>query len=723
MARAQFGGAQDNSSLFAAFYNEYERRNEQLAQNADQRARADQQAQDQDEINKWKSGAISDDEFLAYAQERAKDPLNNPSDTTYWRQAIRDVKASVKQRQVNEGAQSIINGIYNGTKSYGDLLAYYQNARKGLLPNDPLYQDITDQMNSVRRQMATSRGSGSGGSTKAINQTIDGLQYISDVIKSASDQFDAGHDTATVGIIQKDGSVRYQTIQIRNPDGTPTADMQALDQQALDTWDQLAKAHTAKGDLSAAGSDLAKKATYISSEIQPRNTIGPQNQMAALYQSLQSAVANAANSIDPSSAWWQVQAVNSQIQQWSANLNTHTEYGKAPSEKQASQNPELNAASRKYGVANAAQDQTTSDFAAKAKTLAELSTAMSAPDEKTGAVIQQAIKGLFAGADPTSDSAKTATNIFQGGAAILSGIAAGTYALTYTSQDGYAWRPLKTIAQGPDVNGVPQYSVVPVDAKGQPIFNPDKGYGLVHTSIDINGKAVPVLAEATQINVYNGQIVTKDTKIPKGESATQMTQVSLPDPGTGQNHFWYQDPSSGMWSRDGLSSSAPSPLPYQGKDLGGAQKIANDLGLDPTGAYFVTAHGALSHGYGVLAGQDWFLASQQDSRAKAQQASLDRVAQGPQHGFTATQGVPQGLDTVKQTVNSLGFGDASSIGKRPISLQSQEFALPNVPNVTAPQINLPKLNLPSLSSLPQHVAPTPTFSPSLGRDMRGGVLQ
>ena len=733
MSRASFGGAQDLSSLFASFYNAYESNLAQQANNASNKARSDQQAADQNEINQWQSGAISDDEFLAYAQARAKDPNNEASDTTYWKQAVRDVNASVKQRKVSDGAQKIMEGIYAGKKSYGDLLNYYKSVQKGLRPNDPLYGQVGDQIASVEKaiyqeRLSASR-SASGSATQAINSQIDGLQALRDIIGSASDQFDSGATTATIGIPQANGSVKYQTVVIRNPDGTPTADMKALDQQALDTFDQLSKAHIAKGDFSAAASDLSAKAKYVTGEIQPRNTIGPEQQMGHLYKALQDAVYNAGNGMDPAGDWWQVREVANQIHSWQATVNN----APANSDAMKRANPELAAIPETAGQAKSSDQQTTSDFAAKAKALADLATVMSAPDKNTPGALQQSLGVLFAGTDPTSTTSTTAGAIFAGAANVYAGIASGAYALTYTQKDGYAWKPVVNVPIGPGPDGAPQFSQVPVDpATQKPTFDPSKGESLAYTSVEVAGHAIPVLAQASTVDVWNGKIVGPDNKPPSGQSATTMVQVSLPDPTTGDPHIWYQDPNSKGWTRDGFTSSAPAPMPFQGKDVVGAQAIANAKGLDPNGDYFTSAHGVMAHGYALIGGQDWFQNAQANATQKGLNAANARVAAGPQHGFTQSQGVPD-LAPLKQMVSDLGIGNLDTLNVRP-SLQKAQFPdmnpvdVSNVPH----NIAVPSLNLRLPSGLPR-TAPNPTLpfpsgptmplAPPNGFDVRGGVLR
>lgn len=149
MGRASFGGSQDLSQLFAALWGQYEDRLESLAERAADRATSEQTAKDNDTIDKWQQGELTDEEFLAYVAERLVAEADDPERLTYWKRIQRDAEKSILQEEISDTAEDIIDDINAGKRTYGDLLNFYKAQQKKLRPSDPLYKELADQIEQV----------------------------------------------------------------------------------------------------------------------------------------------------------------------------------------------------------------------------------------------------------------------------------------------------------------------------------------------------------------------------------------------------------------------------------------------------------------------------------------------------------------------------------------------------------------------------------------------
>ncbi|MGH8542836.1 MAG: hypothetical protein ACREX3_04175 [Gammaproteobacteria bacterium] len=154
MGRIAFGGSQDLSGLFAQLYNQYEDRLTTLAERSARRADEAQAATDADTIDRWQQGELTDEEFLEYARQRVEESGDDPEENTYWKKVLRDAEKSILSEQITDTAEDIIDKIQAGTATWSDLRNYYLRERKKLRPSDPLYDQISDQIEQVDDRVA-----------------------------------------------------------------------------------------------------------------------------------------------------------------------------------------------------------------------------------------------------------------------------------------------------------------------------------------------------------------------------------------------------------------------------------------------------------------------------------------------------------------------------------------------------------------------------------------
>ena len=723
MARENFGASQDLSGLFAGYYQQYESQQETLANRASNRALDQQAAADNDMIDQWKSGAIDDKQFLAYAQRRAKDPNNQPDTTAAWKQTVRQVQGTVKSHQVEDAARSIMDGIRNGTRSYGDLLGFYTRQLSGLKRNDPLYEDILGQIDQVKNAIASGRGAGGSGgrrrsgkaaATKFLNAQIDAIQAAQDAIKQASDAFTKGQSVASVTMVDRNGKLVTRDLNVAGPNGAPSADMHSLDLQMLDLFDALSKAHLAKGDHSAAINDQVARGKWITNQIQPRNTVAPEQQANALFASGIDLVKNAANSSDPLGQWAQVQEWANTVHQWQQRLNHYIiDTPNAVSGAARRANPELRT-SKTVVEGAASTDLTTSDFAGKAGALNDLATAIETGDPSNLGILLDGVFGTKN--DPATDATKTQLTKLLGAALnTVTGQANGTYRMVYTPTEGYSWVPVQNTVVGQNPDGSPLMNAIPLNpATGKPLLDPQKGEQLTQVLADVDGVTRPVLAVSAPVMLLNGQVLTSTAGLNAADKAkvNTVSAVFLTD-STGNAHYWYQ--LSDGWYRDTVdpSKAQPLPAPFEGNNIRAAQSFATQLGLDPTGtAYFNPATIALSpKGQQATDSEDWY--------DKAQTAYQRQQAQ---EARSRAQGVALRGHAVsvfgKQDQNSLASGLGSLMGSLPSNLNSLAQAL-NIRTLadigTAPAPSLPPIPTPSTDTQAREGG-SPTPDPYVGLD-------
>jgi len=129
MGRASFGGAADYSGVFAGLYNQAASERKQQIDNAMNEAKRVAQAEDEDMIDRWKKGLVSDNDLLGRLAMRRDEAMDDVDKSAFaslydeYKELIADDKAAVKYKD-NPGA----------------LAAYYEKKAKGLNPNSAGYR-------------------------------------------------------------------------------------------------------------------------------------------------------------------------------------------------------------------------------------------------------------------------------------------------------------------------------------------------------------------------------------------------------------------------------------------------------------------------------------------------------------------------------------------------------------------------------------------------------
>lgn len=811
MGRVSFGGSQDLSQLFAALYGQYEQRLTDLAERAARRAEEEQAAADSDAIDRWQQGEMSDDEFLAYAAQRIEETgEDEPGQNAYWKRVLRDAEKSIKAEQISDTAEDILDRIEAGKATWDDLKRFYTRQRRGLRPNDPLYEQLSDQIEEIDDRIAQNRtegafarvdylfrsgsitgsqagaqlralaqqykqndparywqllaqaadleryggtygsgGSGGSGGSSArsanLDSLIDAYEGQKYRIDSVSKQFESGATTGTFTYENANGKVVTEEVLLRNPDGTPSAAMEALDDAQLATFDRLIRAYDRKGDRSQRDLRIQDKADYITLHIQPRNTIGRENQAQHLTSALSSAIDAAGNSDDPTLGWRRVQRIAAKVERWHHYLNRTTGYEFGKGSEATAENPELGAANRREVQTIASpEDQTTGEFQLQADALLEVARGLTAAQSAEDlAGIQPSLVALMGeyGAEAFMERAAATVDL-------VVGIPEGRYVRAYVPGQGLVFTPTATTMTtviGP--NGQPVSSPVnrPVDAQGNPLWDESKGQQGQLVMAEINGHVEPVWAVSEQaFFIGNRQVdantwasfqaargkVTNQSEsaefearygVAATESGQAYQQMLVPmDDGGAQ--VWYFDPTSQKWFKNRVSKYGGVPIPFVGVNGRKAQEIASKMTrpdgtpLDPTGkAYFNATVVNAREKQAFREGDDWYRASQESARQEFRTEQRQQLAKGfASERFALNDQSGGSVDLLRGTDNRIGqilSKSAQQVGislttptrapqtRLPQGISTPRFNLAEIKpvNVSIPRITLPKINLPRIS--------------------------
>jgi hypothetical protein len=816
VARASFGGGQDLSGLMASYYNQYESHLESLANQADTRARQDQAAQDNDKIDQWQSGELSDAEFLAYAKTRAADPNNDPSDTTQWNKAIRNVQAAIKQTYISTKSQEIMDGIQKGTRTYTDLLKFYQLQQKGLKTSDPLYVTLNKSIEDTKTQIDTnyiqggmervqyqfqakqltgrqagsqlralaaryktndpakyyqilesalqmeqygngfyrtsssgggsSSGSGGGstgsGAEAAVKGHINNEEATRKLYEAVSDQFNDGETVASVNVVDANGKVVSRDVTVRDASGNPSSAMTAIDHAYLDSIDaeqrslvQLQNAPTRyykngnpipRADQSTKIAELSKKrADWITGQIQPRNTILPDQQANALRSGLSKVIFDAADSSDPAAAWAGVKSMAQQIINWNSTVN-------ATIKAEEARHGLIKGADMPQGstlVGKAQEDRTTGKFLGAS--LAGLAQMVIAAGEPANAG-KDVSAGILAAAQELGMS-DDETTLLMAGVSTVQGQNSGAYQLFMipNASGGVepTWLPVSqpVVSYAPD--GTPRLADTPIP------MNPKTsapylvaGQAVAPVIVDVAGQARQAFGITQSVDLNgDGEILNSSVPGTSDQKVSTGSRMFLPD-ANGQSHAWYQ--TSAGWHRDNLGNVA-IPLPYSGEHPRDAQTVASTT-LDPkTGkVYDPTGHAFDAGIQAAWAGQDWYGAMEKASKSDQTQVKIQTglfLKTLARRGTNENAGMFQGGGAPNP--QKFGIRTLSDLAapSKPVSfgMQKTQFADFRMPKITlapvAPvNVNLPNLNGNTLAGIP---LPTGTTSQHIAYDSLGGMIR
>lgn len=165
MARSNFGGGGDYSSLFGSLYSQAKALKEQQ-----------QDSRDKDAYDRWKNGLSSDEQWLDYIQARVDATAGDkdPTDHQHWIQLQRQYVVSIADSQA-EYAYS------EGDASINELIAYYQGRLNRLQEDSDEYRQIKGHLNQlVDKRDSDDLSTGA----QAIMSKIDrGLATYEDLLK------------------------------------------------------------------------------------------------------------------------------------------------------------------------------------------------------------------------------------------------------------------------------------------------------------------------------------------------------------------------------------------------------------------------------------------------------------------------------------------------------------------------------------------------------------
>jgi len=670
MGTSRFGGAADFSQVFAALYSNYTRELEDRARAALAKERDERRNRDQDTIDRWEKGEITDEEFLAYANERIadSDARSDEDEATYWRKALRSAEKSILADDISETAEDIVDRIESGTGTWEELADHYRTQMRNLRPNDPLYKQLDDEVNKVEdriRDNATAGelerieydvkrgalsgpeaaaqiraiaeryktsdperyyqllsgaldfeqysasgggggggstgggGGGGGGSTASLSSTIDALDGWSDRLESLSEQFEDGVIVGQITVENEDGSISTEEVLLRNPDGTPSTQMQAVDQEFLSTVDQLEAAYIEKGDRSAAGAQANRRMQFVTDHIQPRNTIGPEQQAAALFQTGMGLVRGAAESDNPAADWQAVEQWARRVAVWEGRVNVTTRTTGARREftdEELDRNPELK--QTRYTtetISKPAEERTTGEgkFTSQAAALRVLAQGITtAKDGDAARALEEALDVFMGGDDsPIALATRSAGSSFiddlSVAVEVVRGQEAGTVVRVLLPDGSMAWMPLSTTndiqwtATGPV--SVPRNTILDPQTR-QPIT--EQGQTLQAIMVERDGRIETVVAIADlfyQNADDPGDVLGEEAYLglsPEDRGKYQQYQgIMVPTPRGEQ--VWIK--SGDLWYRNRVTEYGGVPIPFAGRNAREAQQFATQAGWDTSG--------------------------------------------------------------------------------------------------------------------------------------------
>jgi len=581
VARFSFGGAQDLSGIFADMY-----------RIGDAQAARERAAEDQNVINQWETGEISDEEFYAYAESRIAEAADDPEERSQWEQILRNAQQTNEGEVIQDTAEDIMDGIEDGTRTWDDLLNYYKSVRRTLKPSDPLYREVSEQMDQVEDRKrdnevaatygsidyrfrsgqisgaqagkelralaerykandpqkyyellgqaldletgaalpagASRGGSGGGSGGSGLKDTIDELKGFEDRLLSLARQARDGQRVGSITVPGADGLPVTESLVLLNKDGTVTGDLRALHEQTLLVYDELESALLADGKDGEAGTIAARRATFITDYVQPANTISKERQWERLVSDFVATVGRADQASSPAMAWRDIQKQAERLARWGSRLNTRT----------TSTDVEKRADDEKVRenpeLAAAARRQTTSEETDVLRRLSPDFTDEVIPQiEAIMAAVSSddpaAILAAFEGLPEDSPLADAAPAMAQI-RTIQAGLIDGSWEYAMHPELGVI--PVEMIREqtgiGPDGN--PVYNTIPLlyGNDGNLIYDPQRAE-LTQVIAKVGDKYQPVLAVAQQQTVATSDFEWDGVFYRRGQAVPQDVLAAIED--------------------------------------------------------------------------------------------------------------------------------------------------------------------------------------------------
>lgn len=170
MARANFGGQADSSQTLAFLYDAYARRQQEAADRAIRDAAEEQAAADQDAMNRWENGEMSDSEWIAYLKGRIKE-TTDAEEKTQLREALRNAQETIAVRRVEEGTMDLMNRIEDGTASWNDLRRFLVRERAKANQGSDLYRELSGRIDQVGDRIRDNATNAAIGEAQYLFQT------------------------------------------------------------------------------------------------------------------------------------------------------------------------------------------------------------------------------------------------------------------------------------------------------------------------------------------------------------------------------------------------------------------------------------------------------------------------------------------------------------------------------------------------------------------------
>ena len=247
----------------------------------------------------------------------------------------------------------------------------------------------------------------------------------------------------------------------------------------------------------------AAKQKFVYDKIQPRNTIGPEQQRGVLLDGVNQAIKDAADGNDPVGGAAKVRLALDNLRQWTAKLNTDKTFRAVNKVEGADTvgNPE-------GSKAKSIEDQTTADFAKESVAIYnayDAAVSSGDPDAVAGMALPPGLDNLRGSLQEAALLSKTIT-----------GFATGDTAFVLDAQG------LHAVPTALDLSG----NKVPVDSSGNVMSN------AVQVPTTVNGKTVMAFANPTTQKVWNGDDIydlSGNLLAKHGEALTSEDESQLKD--------------------------------------------------------------------------------------------------------------------------------------------------------------------------------------------------
>ena len=141
MVRAGFGQGSDYSGLFASLYSADIANRERLARDLEQRNKERDAAKDSEVFSKFQHGDLSGAELLSYIRRRIEETSYDPQEQAKWKDALRDYQDSIATQAAEDA--------YANGGSIRNLIAFYQDKKKGAAQGSPEYSQVTQRLNAL----------------------------------------------------------------------------------------------------------------------------------------------------------------------------------------------------------------------------------------------------------------------------------------------------------------------------------------------------------------------------------------------------------------------------------------------------------------------------------------------------------------------------------------------------------------------------------------------